>query len=227
MEQNTQSTPQRDPLAELEKFRAELNETTGRIKSLVEKNAALEKELETHRERSTAGAPRYPTTEEGWFYALQQAELRVAANPDLAPQLEQLKYVFQQWRSQSSARQAEQMRDTGRLEAALAQMGIDQDSPHYKTALRALAGGASFAEVESTYLKSLRDLNLKGAEETAKKAQKKSAALGSIEPGEGGSRPEQDGASAGPTPQQQFMASLGAAMKGRAPASQRLAAKAE
>lgn len=225
----TDTAPARDPLAELESFRKELNDSVGKIRSLVEKNAALEKEVQGL--RSGGGqrnqGPVYPQTEEGWFYALQQAELRVKADPDLAPQLEHLRYIHQQWRGEAATRAADYQRETGRLEAALSQMGIEQDSPQYKIALRALAGGASYSEVESTYLKSLKDLSVNGAERHAKDAQKRSAKQGSIESGEGGSRPDSDGSKAGPTPQQQFMSSLNAAMKSRAPASQRLATKAE
>jgi len=216
-----------DTMSELEKFRTEMGELVSRTKTLVEKNAALEREVEGLRRVGNQPGPQYPTTEEGWFYALQQAELRVAANPELAPQLEHLRYIHQQWRGQTETRKAEYQRETGRLEAALSQMGLEQDSPHYKTALRALAGGASFAEVESSYLKSLRDLNLRGAEGRAKNEQKNSARQGAIETGEGGGRPDPDGSRAGPTPQRQFMDSLTAAIKAKAPASQRLAAKAE
>lgn len=217
-----------DPMAELEKFRSEMGELVSRTKTLVEKNAALEKEVEgMRRSGGNQPGPQYPTTDEGWFYALQQAELRVAANPELAPQLEHLRYIQQQWRGQADTKRAEYQRDTGRLEAALSQMGLEQDSPHYKTALRALAGGSSFAEVESSYLKSLRDLNLKGAEGRAKNEQKNSAKQGSIESGEGGGRPDTDESRAEPTPQSQFMGDLFARMKAKAPASQRLAAKAE
>lgn len=225
-EMSTEPVVQRDPLAELEKFRSEMEEFKGRIRSLTEKNANLERENEGLKQGARPAGPVYPSSEEAWFYALQQAELRVQANPDLAPQLDHLKYVYQQWRGQAAAKEADRQRDSGRLEAALAQMGIEPDSPQYKIALRALAGGASYSEVEATYLKSLRDLSVQGAEKHAKGAQQRSAKQGAIETGEGGSRPEGDDTQAGPTPDSQFMASLTTAMRGRAPASQRLAVKA-
>ena len=162
-----------------------------------------------------------PTTQEGWHYAIQAAQLRAEQNEELAPHLPALIAHYNQWAAgQQEVVQARQ-KDLGRLESEFSRLGVDPDSAEHRTAIKLVESGLSYDDVESAYIGLIKKEKLKEAEASAKDKQGKAASRGAIESGAVRGSPPSEGTEE-ETPDDQFMAALISGARRRAPASVRL-----
>jgi len=207
-----------DPVAQL---RAELEKSTAAFRAQEARMRQMEQDLAASRSAG-AGQPQFPTTREGWNYALQFANAQAQADPALQPALQQLYAQFNQWNQRDTQQHETILRDVGRVEATLSQMGVERDSPHYNIAVKALRAGVPLDQIEAGYLATLREANVGKAKGAAKEKQVTAAQRAAIEPGEARGAPPRDDGNPKPTPQDQFMKSLKDHFLARAPASTKL-----
>jgi hypothetical protein len=197
-----------DP-SEMDAIRAEIAE-------LRKANRTLQDEL--MQRRPSDGMP---TTAEGWHYALQAAQLRAAQNEELAAHYPTLVARYNAWAAKEQETVHNRQKDMGRLESEMARLGVEEDSPEFRTASRLVQTGLSYDDVSNAYIELIKKEKLKEARASAKDKQGKAAKKGAIEGGESRGSPPAEGTDK-TTPDDQFMAALIEGARRRAPASVRL-----
>lgn len=205
-----------DPVAAL---RAELEAIKAES---VERVARLERELQAAKQAASA-SPQYPTTAEGWAYALQVAQLRATQDENLRPHLASLYSVYNEWARKEQALEAERHRALGRVDAELSRLGVSPDSRQSRIVKQAVAAGVPYEDLEATFLKLIKDTKVKEAEGRAVEAQGTAAKRGVIEGGQMRGRLPDDAAGPKVDPNAGIMQSLQALYRERAPSSVKFA----
>jgi hypothetical protein len=214
---SAQESASQDP--SLEEIRKALEAERAARAEAEARMARIEAQLTEERHRASTHAPRFPTTTEGWQYALQVAELRASQDESLRPYLQTLYQEYNRWAAEQGQRQAAKYREAGRLEAELTQLGVKPHSREHKAAIGLLEAGFTYEDVEHAYVSLLRETKVKEANKRAKEAQGQAANRGAIEGGEARGRPPAEATAAEPDPQASVMADLTRIYRERAPSS--------
>ena len=195
---------------------SELDEIRAEMAELRKANRTLKDELTQNRPSNGM-----PTTQEGWHYAIQAAQLRAAQNEELAQHLPTLIAHYNAWAARQGEVVAARQKDMGRLESEMTRLGVDPDSAEFRTASTLVESGLSFDDVAGAYIDLIKKEKLKEANASAKDKQGKAATKGAIEGGTSRGSPPAEGTEK-ETPDDQFMAALIEGARRRAPASVRL-----
>ena len=223
MDGNANNPEQTPKVEDLEQIKAELEALRQQSTAQIARHRELEQQLEESR-AVNQHAPQLPTTQEGWNYALQVAQLRAQADEELVPYLNQLYGAYNQWSARETARKDTTSRHVGRVDVELTNLGFDPDSDEGSLARGAIQNGMPYETVKRVYIDTLKKLKLEEAGSRAKEAQNQSANRGSIEGGQSRSQPPVDGDERGETdPDELIMEDMKAMLRSRAPSSMRLA----
>lgn len=205
---------------ELAELKRQLTEMQAANEAAQARTAALERQLEDRQPQPA----QFPTTAEGWNYALQVAQMRAEANEELRPYLANLYARFQEWQAQDSQTRQDRDRALGRVDAEMSRMGIKTDSEQAMLARRAIESGVPYDAVERAYFGPLKELKVKEADASAKDKQVKEANQNAIEGGKTrGELPDEGGQDDKGTAHEQMMSNLTEMLRSRAPSSVKLA----